>query len=53
MIGFLVFLLLLFFIGFALWLALSVFFLFLAVWLCWVAIKIIVKAILFLFPRRD
>ena len=52
-IGFLIFLLLLFFIGFAFWLALSVFFLILAVWLCWVTIKVIVKAVLFLFSARD
>jgi hypothetical protein len=52
-IGFLVFLVLLFFVGIALWLALSVFFLILAVWLCWVTIKVIVKTLLFLFARRD
>ena len=53
MIGFLVFFLLLFFIGFALLLALSAFFLFLAVWLCWVTIRVITKALLFLFSPRD
>jgi hypothetical protein len=52
-IGFLIFLLLLFLIGFALWLALLVFFLILAVWLCWVTIKIIGKTVLFLFSPRD
>jgi hypothetical protein len=47
--GFLVFLLLLFFI----WLAFSVFFLILAVWLCWVRIKVIVKTVLFVFSPWD
>ena len=40
-------------LGLAAWLALSAFLIFVAVWLSYVAIKIVVKAIFFLFARRE
>ena len=51
--GFLIFLLVLFGLGLALWLVVSVLVVLFVAWLCFGVLKVVVRSVAWMLPRRD